>query len=77
MEQPQGYPVAAAMNTTISIFTAFFAWISIKDAQVIMGMIASSVAIISGGFAIRYYIISTNKVKRDQETKYYNKKRRL
>lgn len=64
MENPQhSDPYLAAVSTVISMVSAFFALISIKDAQAIAGLVASAVAIVSGVFAIRYYYHSTKKLK--------------
>lgn len=49
------------LNLILSITCSILAWISLKDAQVIFGMVASSVAIISGIAAARYYIILANE----------------
>jgi hypothetical protein len=43
--------------------------LSIADIQPIVTFIASIVAIISGIFAVRYYIKATEKIKLKQQTK--------
>jgi|GEM_PF-2471868 len=50
-------------TTAVSILSTIMAW-TLKDVQIALSMAASLVAIVSGGFAIRYYIISTNKIKK-------------
>ena len=65
MEHGQGsHPVVGAATLTLSWCSAIFAAFTIKDAQPIVGFVASLVAIISGLFAIRYYYYSTKKLKR-------------
>jgi membrane associated rhomboid family serine protease len=49
----------------ISFLSAILAWISIKDAQVIVAFCASVVAIISGVMAIRYYYFATKEKKQN------------
>lgn len=55
----------APVFSGVSIASAVLAVITIKDAQVFLGIIASLVAIGSGVMAIRYYHFST-KVKKKQ-----------
>jgi hypothetical protein len=50
----------ADLATIVSVSNAM---LSIADIQPIVTMLASLVAIISGVFAIRYYIKATNKIK--------------
>jgi hypothetical protein len=53
-------------NTNADFATAISvsgAMLSIADIQPMVTLLASLVAIISGFFAIRYYIIATNKIK--------------
>jgi hypothetical protein len=50
----------ADVATVVSVSGAM---LSIADIQPIVTMLASVVAIISGIFAIRYYIKATNKIK--------------
>ncbi len=50
----------ADLATAISVSGAM---LSIADVQPIVTLIASLIAIISGLFAIRYYIKATNKIK--------------
>jgi len=50
----------ADLATLVSVSGAI---LSIADIQPIVTLIASLVAIISGLFAIRYYIKATNKIK--------------
>lgn len=51
------------VSTTICMVSTIFAWVSIKDVQTIAAIIASLVAVVSGGFAIRYYYHATKKLK--------------
>lgn len=56
--------MARALGSSIlSSLSAIIAWISIKDAQVIMAIGASGAAVISGGFAARYYWYATKEKK--------------
>ena len=50
----------ADLATILSVSGAI---LSIADIQPIVTLIASLVAIVSGVFAIRYYIKATNKIK--------------
>ena len=50
----------ADLATILSVSGAI---LSIADVQPIVTLIASLVAIVSGIFAIRYYIKATNKIK--------------
>jgi hypothetical protein len=50
----------ADLATVVSVSGAM---LSIADIQPIVTLIASLVAIVSGVFAIRYYIKATNKIK--------------
>lgn len=54
-------PNHADSATILSISSAI---ISVANFQPIVTMLASIVAIISGGFAIKYYIRATNNLKR-------------
>jgi len=47
-----------------TIISAGAAVVSIASVHQVLSVIAALVAIVSGCFAIRYYIISTNKIKR-------------
>lgn len=51
------------LSTLTSIFFTGIAWISAKDYQIVFAIMASIVAIVSGGFAIRYYYYATKKLK--------------
>lgn len=51
------------VSTLICVFSTVFAWVSIKDVQTIAAIVASLVAVVSGGFAIRYYYHATKKLK--------------
>ena len=51
------------INTVTSIFCAVLAWISLKDAQTVVAMIASICAVVSAIMAIRYYYHATKKIK--------------
>jgi len=46
------HPVMAAVSSVISLLFAFFGWITIKDVQAAVTMVAGIIAITSGGFAI-------------------------
>lgn len=51
-------------NADLATFTSVFgAILSIADIQPMVTLIASLIAIISGLFAIRYYIKATDKIK--------------
>lgn len=50
--------------TLISILFGSFALITMKDIQVWMSITSAAVAIVSGGFAIRYYVIKTRETKK-------------
>lgn len=56
-------PFAATISLGISIFSSIFAFISLANLQSFMAITGSLVAMISGGFAIRYYWYATKKVK--------------
>lgn len=45
-----------SFHVSLSGFFAFFAWVTVKDAQVVLACLASSAALVSAGFAVRYYI---------------------
>lgn len=62
-------PLAALLYTVVSFTATIFAWVTIKDVQIMAGICASLVAIVSGSFAIRYYYYSTKKVKDDFKKK--------
>lgn len=57
-------------NATLSMILSFvfsiLAWLTVKDAQVILGIIASSIAIISGISAIRYYWLAIDEKLRNK-----------
>ena len=55
----------AAFNTTLSMCSGFIAFISIGDVQAVGGLIATTVAIVSGCFAIRYYYYVTKEKKQN------------
>jgi hypothetical protein len=65
-----GESLIAVMNMAISIVSAIFAWVTLKDLQLVISMFASGIAIVSGIFAIRYYITATGKVKNEHKIKY-------
>jgi hypothetical protein len=48
-------------STALSLGASILTWITLKDAQIILAMAASVVAIASGIFAIRYYYLATKK----------------
>ncbi len=53
------------VSLLVSIISAIFAWISIQNAQVLLGFAASIDAIGSGGMAIRYYYYATKEKKQN------------
>lgn len=57
------HSLKALGSAIISSLSAIFAWISLKDAQVIVAIIASGIAAISGLFALRYYWYATKEKK--------------
>jgi len=59
MNQPDNTIPEASLILTI--FSTIVAIVSIKDVQIILGIVASMVAIISGIFAIRYYYLSSKE----------------
>lgn len=60
-----GTPGSGLVASIISVFSGIMAWISLKDTQVIITIIAGMVGIASGIFAIRYYIIATREKKQN------------
>jgi len=64
MENQNSHPVGAAVSSTISLMTALFAIITIQEVQMYLTMSASIIAVLSGGFAIRYYWYATKKIKK-------------
>lgn len=61
--QVHNYSAMGAINSLLSIGSASFSLITIKDVQPYVTLIGSIVAITSGFFAIRYYRTATNKIK--------------
>lgn len=59
------WPIAAVLSITSTII----AWIGIKEAQMIVALIASMVAIASGILAGRYYWFATKKIKNENKNK--------
>lgn len=58
------HSMAKALGSAIlSGLSTMIAWISLKDAQVYVTLGASLFAIISGGFAARYYWYATKEKK--------------
>lgn len=54
------------VSTVISSISACFAFISfIKDIQTIAALVASCMAIVSGGFAIYFYRLQIKKLKKN------------
>lgn len=57
-------------NATISMMLSFvfsiLTWITFKELHVILGLIASSIAILSGLSAIRYYWLAIDEKKRNR-----------
>ena len=50
----------------VSILSTILAW-TIKDIQVVMGLFASAVAIVSGILAIKYYWTAIEKMKNNSD----------
>ena len=57
------HPIMPAFNLALSFLSTIFAFITLHDVQVVVTLIASGVACISGFFAARYYYYSTKKLK--------------
>lgn len=55
--------------TLISILFGSFALITMKDVQVWFSITSATIAIISGGFAIRYYYLAIKEKKRSLNQK--------
>lgn len=55
MEHNNSESITGPVSAILSVITSILAWISIKDVQVIFGIIASCAAIGSGFYAIKYY----------------------
>ena len=53
------------ISLTFTLIFGFISFITIKDAQVVVGFIASGIAIISGIMAIRYYWLAGNEKRRN------------
>jgi len=49
----------------VSMISTILAW-AFKDIQLYLNIMASIIAIISGILAIRYYWVSTNKIKKNK-----------
>lgn len=49
--------------TLISLIAIPFAWMGIRETQVVLTVIATAIAICSGLMAIRYYYYATKKMK--------------
>jgi len=64
MENHSSHPIGAAVSSTISLLSALFAVFTLQNLQIYLTMTASLIAIVSGGFAIRYYYFATKKIKR-------------
>ena len=62
MDNNTGHPAEVLGFTVTSLFGAVLSW-TLKDAQVVMAIGASVIAMVSGGFAIRYYYLSIKKLK--------------
>jgi uncharacterized membrane-anchored protein len=60
-----GTPGSGLVASIVSVFSGIMAWISLKDTQVIITIIAGMVGIASGIFAIRYYIYATREKKQN------------
>ena len=46
-----------------TVYSALITWVSLIEAQTLMAVVASSVAVIVGFFTIRYYYYATKKVR--------------
>lgn len=57
------HPIVALFNLAIAVVFTIISWITLKDAQVILSMGASVVAMISGFFATRHFILQNKKKK--------------
>ena len=57
------------VNLMITIFSSILTWITIKEAQVVLGLFASGVAIISGIFAARYYYFAAKEKQKNLNNK--------
>lgn len=55
--------------TLLSILFGSFALITMKDVQVWFSITSAAIAIISGGFAIRYYYLAIKEKKRSLNQK--------
>lgn len=62
---PSGHPIISAVLTIASIINAWIAWVTLKNLQIGMALVASATAMVSGIFAIRYYYYATKKAKKD------------
>ena len=60
----QQHPIVGAVTSCISLMSALFAVITIEQVQAYLTLSASSIAILSGTFAIRYYWYATRKIKK-------------
>jgi hypothetical protein len=58
-------PGTGLIASITSLFSWVVAWISLKDTQVIITILAGIVGIASGIFAIRYYIVATIEKKQN------------
>lgn len=56
MEHVNGGGAGGSFSASLSVISAVLAVITLKDVQVYFSIAASAVAVISGLFAIRYYI---------------------
>ena len=50
-----GHQVGGLYPTLVSGLCSILAWVSLKDAQLMVSLVASGVAIVSGCMAIIYY----------------------
>lgn len=60
----QQHPIVGAVTSCLSLMSALFAVITIEQVQAYLTLFASSIAILSGTFAIRYYWHATRKIKK-------------
>lgn len=60
----QHNPIVGVVTSCISLMSALFAVITIEQVQAYLTLSASSIAILSGTFAIRYYWYATRKIKK-------------
>lgn len=63
-QQHGGDPITAGFYALLSIWSALMAF-TLKDVQTWLSIVASVGALVSAGFAVRYYYYSTKKIKHE------------